>query len=71
MIWKKKTIDLLNKAVELGFDREKALADIDASLDNRKPLAEEEIDDKLSLNKCGQCSLASQEKERSEKILLN
>lgn len=29
-----KTIELLNKAVELGFDREKALADIDASLDN-------------------------------------
>jgi hypothetical protein len=28
-----KTIELLNKAVELGFDREKALADIDASLD--------------------------------------
>lgn len=28
-----KTIELLNKVVELGFDREKALADIDASLD--------------------------------------
>lgn len=28
-----KTIELLNKAVELGFNREKALADIDASLD--------------------------------------
>ena len=26
-----KTIELLNKVVELGFDREKALADIDAS----------------------------------------
>lgn len=44
-----KTIELLNKVVELGFDREKALADIDASLDeaigaeNRKPIAEEEI----------------------------
>lgn len=44
-----KTIELLSKAVELGFDREKALADIDASLDeaigveNRKPIAEEEI----------------------------
>ena len=28
-----KTIELLDKAVKLGFDREKALADIDASLD--------------------------------------
>ena len=51
-----KTIELLNKAVELGFDREKVLADIDASLDNvigaenRKPLAEEEISAKLALN---------------------
>lgn len=51
-----KTIELLNKAVELGFDREKVLADIDASLDNvigvenRKPLTEEEIDVKLALN---------------------
>lgn len=26
-----KTIELLNKVVGLGFDREKALADIDAS----------------------------------------
>ena len=49
-----KTIELLNKAVELGFDREKALADIDASLDdaigveNRKPLAEEVISDELA-----------------------
>lgn len=43
----KKTIDLLNKAVEMGFDREQALADIDASLDaeleERQPLMEEEI----------------------------
>lgn len=51
-----KTIELLNKAVELGFDREKVLADIDASLDNvigaenRKPLSEEEISEKLALN---------------------
>ena len=30
---KMKTIELLNKVVELGFSREKALADIDASLD--------------------------------------
>lgn len=51
-----KTIELLNKAVELGFNREKALADIDASLDeiigadNRNPLTEEEISEKLALN---------------------
>lgn len=51
---KMKTLELLNKAVELGFDREKALADIDASLDeaigaeNRKPLAEEVISDELA-----------------------
>lgn len=51
-----KTIELLNKAVELGFDRERCLCDIDASLDeiigadNRKPLAEEEISEKLALN---------------------
>lgn len=49
-----RTLDLLNKAVELGFDREKALADIDASLDeiigaeNRKPIAEEEISEELA-----------------------
>lgn len=49
-----KTIELLNKAVELGFSREKALADIDASLDeiigaeNRKPIAEEEINEELA-----------------------
>jgi hypothetical protein len=49
-----KTIELLNKAVELGFDREKALADIDASLDesigaeNRKPIADEEISEELA-----------------------
>jgi Flp pilus assembly protein TadB len=49
----KKTIDLLNKAVSIGFSREKALRDIDASLDeelgteNRKPLMEEEISDQL------------------------
>ena len=30
----KKTIDLLNEAMELGFDREAALVSIDASLDN-------------------------------------
>lgn len=49
-----KTAELLNKAVELGFDREKALADIDASLDeiigveNRQPIAEEEISEELA-----------------------
>lgn len=51
-----KTIELLNKVVELGFDREKSLTDIDACLDevmgveNRKPLDEEEINDKLACN---------------------
>lgn len=49
-----RTLDLLNKVVKLGFDREKALADIDASLDeiigaeNRKPIAEEEINEELA-----------------------
>lgn len=51
-----KTIELLNKAVKLGFGREKALADIDASLDevigaeNRKPIAEEEVSEELLNN---------------------
>ena len=49
-----KTIELLNKAVELGLDREKAFADIDASLDkligveNRKPITEEKISEELA-----------------------
>ena len=47
----KKTIDLLNEVVAMGFGREQALADIDASLDEvlteRKPLMEEEISDQL------------------------
>lgn len=49
----KKTIDLLEEAVKMGFSREKALRDIDASLDeelgteNRKPLMEEGISDRL------------------------
>lgn len=47
----KRTIDLLNEVVALGFNREDALADIDASLDaeleDRKPLMEEEISDEL------------------------
>lgn len=50
----KRTIDLLNEVVALGFDRDDALADIDASLDEeleeRKPLAEEEISDELYSN---------------------
>lgn len=51
---KMKTIELLDKVVELGFSREKALAGIDASLDevigaeNRKPIAEEEISEDLA-----------------------
>lgn len=49
-----KTIELLNKVVKLGFSREKALADIDASLDevigveNRKPIEEEEVSEELT-----------------------
>lgn len=49
----KKTIDLLEKVVKMVFSREKALRDIDASLDeelgteNRKPLMEEEISNQL------------------------
>lgn len=49
-----RTLDLLNKVVKLGFDREKALADIDASLDeiigaeNRKPITEEEVSEELA-----------------------
>lgn len=50
----KKTIDLLLKVITLGFDREYALREIDASLDeklggakNRKPLMEEVISDEL------------------------
>lgn len=47
----KKTIDLLNEVVAMGFGREQALADIDASLDaeleERHPLMEEEIPESL------------------------
>ena len=49
----KKTIELLNEVVALGFDRERALEGIDASLDevlgfnNRKELSKEEIEDSL------------------------
>lgn len=50
----KKTVELLNEVMELGFSRERALEDIDASLDNelgfenRKPLKDEEIPDELA-----------------------
>ena len=47
----KKTIDLLNEVVELGFDREEALRSIDAGLDEeleeREDLTEEEIPNEL------------------------
>lgn len=49
----KKTIDLLNEVVAMGFSRERALSDIDASLDeelgleNRTDLVDEEIADHL------------------------
>lgn len=49
----KKTIDLVNEVMALGFDHEEALEGIDASLDNevgfenRKPLMEEEISEEL------------------------
>ncbi len=52
----KTTLDLLNKVVAMGFDREKALADIDASLDdifgaeNRLDLDAEFISNKLYNN---------------------
>lgn len=49
----KKTIDLLNEVVTMGFTREEALEQIDAAFDdvfgfeNRKELATEEISDEL------------------------
>lgn len=49
----KTTFELLNDVIELGFEREYALASIDASLDdelgieNRLPLVEEKISDEL------------------------
>ena len=47
----KRTVELLNEVVEMGFNREDALEEIDASLETeleeRKPLAEEEISDEL------------------------
>ena len=66
-----RTLDLLNKVVKLGFNREKALADIDASLDdvigadNRKPLAEEEISEELANDILFgfKCEIEQEEKE--------
>lgn len=47
----KKTINLLDEVVAMGFNREQALTDIDASLDaeleERQPLMEEEIPESL------------------------
>ena len=47
----RKTIDLVNEVVALGYDRDEALEEIDASLDSlleeRKPLAEEKISEEL------------------------
>ena len=49
-----KTIELLNKVSEMGFNREMALVYIDMTLDckigveNRKSLADEEISDDLA-----------------------
>ena len=47
----RKTIDLVNEVVALGYDRDEALEGIDASLDSlleeRKPLSEEEISEEL------------------------
>lgn len=52
----KKTMDLLNELVAMGFAKEEALNQIDASLDefirleNRKELTEEEISEDLYEN---------------------
>ena len=49
----KKTVNLLNEAIEMGFDREKALESIDACIDdavgveNRLSLEDEFIADEL------------------------
>lgn len=49
----KTTYELLNKVIELGFNKDEALKSIDASLDNelgfenRKPIDEEYINDDL------------------------
>lgn len=50
---KRTTLDLLNEVVAMGFNREKALESIDASLDdafgfeNRKEIRDEELSDEL------------------------
>ncbi|MFR5748033.1 MAG: hypothetical protein ACLUD4_03790 [Thomasclavelia spiroformis] len=49
----KKTVDLLNEIVAMGFGKEDALESIDSALDevfgyeNRQPIDEEEISDEL------------------------
>lgn len=49
----KKTVDLLNEVVAMGFGKEEALESIDSALDevfgyeNRQPIDEEEISDEL------------------------
>ena len=49
----KTTLELLNAVVAMGFGKDEALENIDASLDeelgfeNRKPIAEEQISDEL------------------------
>lgn len=49
----KTTLDLLNAAVELGYERSEALESIDMALDdelgseNRKAIAEEELSEEL------------------------
>lgn len=52
----KKTMDLVNEVVAMGFAKEEALRQIDASLDeffgfeNRKELTEEEISEEIYEN---------------------
>ena len=49
----KKTVDLLNEIVAMGFGKEDALESIDSALDevfgyeNRQPIDEEEMSDEL------------------------
>ena len=55
----KKTMDLLNQVVTMGFAKEEALNQIDASLDefirleNRKELTEEEISERSEERRVG------------------
>lgn len=53
--WAKQIMECVKAKVDgIGIDREKALADIDASLDeiigaeNRKPITEEEVSEELA-----------------------